>query len=222
MTYRLVLFDFDGTLADSLPFFVAVFNQIADRHRFARIDPAEVPALRHLDARQMMARVGMPRWKLPFVARSFLALMRRSPERIPLFPGIPDALRRLAEDGTALGIVTSNAEDNVRAILGPGLAGLFQHYECGASIFGKRRRLSRVLRRAGVAPHQALYVGDQATDLEAARSAGLAFAAVGWGYGDLAALTALRPDHALNSVEALGRLGMAAPLYSSHPRPIEQ
>ena len=206
MTYRLVLFDFDGTLADSQPFFVEVFNQVADRYRFARIDPAEVPALRHLDARQLMARLGLPRWKLPFVVRRFLTLMRRHPERIPLFPGIAGALGRLSADGAVLGIVTANAEDNVRAILGPELAWLFAHYECGASIFGKSRRLRRALRRAGVAPQDALYVGDQATDLEAARTVGIPFAAVGWGYGDLATLTARGPDHALATVTGLDRL----------------
>lgn len=205
MTYRLVLFDFDGTLADSQPFFVAVFNQVADRYRFGRIDPAEVPALRHLNARQMMDRVGLPRWKLPFVVHHFLSLMRRHPERTPLFPDIPATLERLAARGIALGIVTANAEDNVRAILGPTLARLFTHYECGTSIFGKGRRLRRALRRAGVAPGEALYVGDQTTDLEAARVAGMDFAAVGWGYGNLATLTAQGPDHTLAHVSELAR-----------------
>jgi phosphoglycolate phosphatase len=38
MTYRLAIFDFDGTLADSFPFFLSVFNTIADLHGFRRID----------------------------------------------------------------------------------------------------------------------------------------------------------------------------------------
>lgn len=37
MRYRLVLFDFDGTLADAFPFFLSVFNTIADRHGFKRL-----------------------------------------------------------------------------------------------------------------------------------------------------------------------------------------
>ena len=46
MSYRLAIFDFDGTLADSFPFFVAVFNQVADQHAFNRIHPEELDALR--------------------------------------------------------------------------------------------------------------------------------------------------------------------------------
>ncbi len=46
--YRLVVFDFDGTLADSFPWFARVINDVADRYRFARIAPDEVgqPPLR--------------------------------------------------------------------------------------------------------------------------------------------------------------------------------
>jgi phosphoglycolate phosphatase len=46
MRYRLAIFDFDGTLADSFPFFVSVFNELAMRHRFRSIDLAEVERLR--------------------------------------------------------------------------------------------------------------------------------------------------------------------------------
>ena len=46
MSYRLAIFDFDGTLADSFPYFVAVFNQVADRHAFNRIHPEELDSLR--------------------------------------------------------------------------------------------------------------------------------------------------------------------------------
>jgi len=40
MSYRLAIFDFDGTLADSWPFFMSVFNEIADQHGFRRVDAA--------------------------------------------------------------------------------------------------------------------------------------------------------------------------------------
>ena len=60
MTYRLAIFDFDGTLADSFPFFVSVFNQIADQIGFSRIDPSQAERLRHAGTREVMRHVGMP------------------------------------------------------------------------------------------------------------------------------------------------------------------
>jgi len=99
MSYRLAIFDFDGTLADSFPFFISVFNQIADRHGFRRVDEADVQGLRHHDTRAIMRHVGMPAWKLPGTMRSFIGLMRENAGRIPLFDGIGEVLHTLDREG---------------------------------------------------------------------------------------------------------------------------
>ena len=204
MTYDLIIFDLDGTLADSFPFFVSVHNQLADRHGFRRIQPAEIGPLRTLGAREVMRHVGLPRWKLPLVARSFVQLMREADVR--LFDGVGDALESLHRRGAALALVTSNASDNCRRILGDAHWRRLAHAECGASIFGKRRRIARVLGKTGIPPGRAIYVGDQITDAEAARAAGVAFGAVAWGYGTAQPLQRLRPDHLFHHVDELAML----------------
>ena len=88
MPYQLAIFDFDGTLADSFPFFLSVFNTIADLHGFRRIDVAKAGQLRHYGMRQVMAHVGMPAWKLPAVSRTFMALMKENAGSIYLFDGV--------------------------------------------------------------------------------------------------------------------------------------
>jgi len=199
MSYRLAIFDFDGTLADSFPFFISVFNQIADRHGFRHVGPDEAQALRHHDTRAIMRHVGMPAWKLPLASRSFIGLMRENAARIPLFEGIGDALHALDREGVRLAIVSSNSEQNVRTVLGPVLSSLFGHYECGMSVFGKASRLRKVVKRAAVPEEHALYVGDQAMDADAARKAGIAFGAVSWGYAPIEALRRARPDREFGS-----------------------
>jgi phosphoglycolate phosphatase len=190
MTYRLAMFDFDGTLADSFPFFLSVFNTVADRHAFRRIDVARAGELRHLGVRQMMDHVGLPAWKLPLASKTFMAMMQDSAHEIPLFDGIADALRHLHGRGVQLAVVSSNSEHNVRAVLGPELTALVARFDCGMSVFGKASRIRAVLKACGAAPAEALYVGDQATDAEAARKAGVAFGAVHWGYATIDALRA--------------------------------
>jgi len=190
MTYRLAIFDFDGTLADSFPFFLSVFNTIADRHGFKRIDVARAASLRHYSVRQVMDHVGMPAWKLPLASKTFMAMMREHAHTIAPFDGIDAALRQLHAHGVQLAVVSSNAEHNVRAVLGPELAGLMRRFDCGMSVFGKASRIRAVVKACGVAPGDALYVGDQATDAEAAHKAGVAFGAVHWGYATIEALRA--------------------------------
>ncbi len=210
MDYRLIIFDFDGTLADSFPFFAGVFNQLAARHGFRPIDAAEVPALRQRSPRELMEHVGMPRWKLPLVAKDFIALMRQNQHQVQLFDGVPRMLRDLAEADLQLAIVSSNAEDNVRRILGADTVPLFASYECGMSIFGKSSRLDKVLHKLAVPAVNALYIGDQSTDAEAARSAGVAFAAVAWGYGTIESLRAHQPEVEFATVADIARLLRAA------------
>jgi phosphoglycolate phosphatase len=206
MTYRLAIFDFDGTLADSFPFFLSVFNTVADRHGFRRIDTARAGELRHHGVREVMDHVGMPMWKLPLASKTFIGMMRENAASVPTFPGIPDALRHLAAHGVRLAVVSSNSEANVRAVLGRELAGLFARFECGMSVFGKARRIRTVLRDAGIAPREAIYIGDQATDLEAAQEAGVPFGAVHWGYATIAALRAAGCDEEFETPRDLHRI----------------
>jgi phosphoglycolate phosphatase len=89
--------------------------------------------------------------------------------------------------------VSSNACDTVRRVLGAETAALIRHYACGASLFGKRGHVRRVLQESGVRPGEAIVIGDELRDLEAARAEGLPFGAVAWGYTRVEALTAQAP-----------------------------
>ncbi|HEX2189905.1 MAG TPA: HAD hydrolase-like protein [Longimicrobiaceae bacterium] len=199
--YRLVIFDFDGTLADSFPWFLRVFNEVADRFRFRRIEEGEVETLRGYSGREMMRHLRVPFWKLPWIARHMRRLKTRDLHTISLFPGVDALLERLADSGVELAIVSSNADVNVRGVLGPGNAARVRYWECGASIFGKRASFRRVLRRSGVAPAEALCVGDEIRDLEAARGAGIPFGAVTWGYTTEEALRARSPEAVFRSLD---------------------
>lgn len=193
MGYKLAIFDFDGTLADSFPWFAATFNQLAARHNFKRLEPEELLALRGLSSRQLIQHLEVPWWKLPRIASDMRAMMGDAHGQIRVFAGAGPLLHRLANRGVALAIVTSNAEINVRQILGPDLAALFRYYECGVSIFGKAARLKKVVRLSSVAPAESICIGDEIRDLEAAQKAGLPFGAVSWGYNSVEALQARAP-----------------------------
>jgi len=191
----LVVLDFDGTLADSFDWFCSVLNGVADRYRFRRVEAYEVEALRLQGARAIVSHLGIPRWKLPFIARHMHALAARDAARIALFPGVPAMLADLRDAGVPLAILSSNRADTVRRVLGPENADRIEAYACGASLFGKARRLRTLLARRGVAPARALCIGDEVRDLEAARALGCPFGAVAWGYTDARALAALGPEH---------------------------
>lgn len=204
--YRLAIFDFDGTLANSFPFFVGVLDELAERHGFRKIDPERIGALRHCTGRQILNHAGLPMWKLPLVAGSFMALMQNSIDAIPLFEGVDATLHHLAREGVTLAVVTANSRENVRRVLGPDNVRLIEHFECGIPIFGKHSRIRKVLKRSAVPARQAIYIGDQTTDADAARNEGVAFGAVSWGYGSIESLEKHLPDEIFDSVRDIGRI----------------
>ncbi|GEP11542.1 HAD hydrolase-like protein [Methylobacterium gnaphalii] len=191
--YRLVVFDFDGTLADTYDWFAGVINGVADRYNFRRAEEHEAELLRGMDARGVMRHLGIPSWKLPFISRHMHQLAARDVASIRLFPGIEAMLSGLQIDGFTLAVVSSNTERNIRTVLGPALAARFQHYACGASVFGKAKRLRTVMKAAGIPAPQTLAIGDEIRDCDAAEAAGCAYAAVSWGYTRADALAARRP-----------------------------
>ena len=75
MKYELVIFDFDGTLADTFPWFLQVVNTLADAHKFKRVEAHEVETLRGYDARMVIKHLGIRWWKMPLVANH----LRRPP-----------------------------------------------------------------------------------------------------------------------------------------------
>lgn len=179
---RLVVFDFDGTLADTYDWFAGVINGVADRYRFRRVEAHEAETLRGMDARAVIRHLGIPAWKLPLISRHMHRLAARDVAAIRLFPGVEAMVADLEAAGFILAVVSSNTEANIRNVLGPELAARFRYYACGASVFGKARRLRTVMKAAGVAPSDVLAIGDEIRDGDAAAQAGCVFAAVSWGY----------------------------------------
>lgn len=194
MPHKLIIFDFDGTLADTFPWFTSVLNDVAARYRFRRIEADDVEALRGYSASQLVAHLGIPQWKLLFIARHMRRLATDDGDPVPLFPGTPAMLAQLHEAGLTLALVSSNTESNIRRALGPEMTALFSAFACGAGLFGKAKKFRQIAKRAGIEPVQCLCIGDEIRDFEAARDAGMAFGAVGWGFTRAAALEALQPD----------------------------
>jgi phosphoglycolate phosphatase len=191
---KAVIFDFDGTLSNSGDWFLTVVNDLARRFRFREVDDDEIEMLRHRPSREVIAYLGIPRWKLPLISRHVRRLVSRNVDQIPLFPGTADLLAGVGALGFRMGLVTSNAANNARAILGPDNAARIDAWAAGSSLFGKAPKFRRVLRQMGLRPEEAISIGDETRDVDAAREVGMRTGAVLWGYASEDALAATRPD----------------------------
>lgn len=216
--YRLAIFDFDGTLADSLPWLRASFQDMIARFDLAPVGDHEIEGLRMMSARQIMARLNVPMWRLPVIVSDMRKRKLAAADGISLFDGAATLLSDLQRLGIAIAIASSDGEDSVRHVLGP-TASLIFHFDCGAAIFGKHRRFRHVARHFGIRPADTICIGDEIRDIEAAHAAGMASGAVTWGYAFPAALQAARPTYLFSSMtEITQRLGAEDEASEIKPR----
>ena len=200
--YRLVIFDFDGTLADSLPWFRASFQDMITRFDLAPVRDDEVEGLRGLSAREIMARLNVSMWQLPAIVSDMRRRKLAAANEISLFKGIPAMLTDLQRQGIKIAIVSSDSEASVRQVLGPD-SNLINRFDCGAAMFGKHWKFRRVARKLGAKPSETICIGDEIRDIEAANAAGMDSGAVTWGYALPSALQAAEPTHLFNSIEEM-------------------
>lgn len=205
-SYRLVVFDFDGTLADSLDWLVSVLPETAARFRFSHVGPENHDYLRSLDAAELLQYLKIPAWKLPIVALYLRRRMSRETDKIPLYPGVREMLEDLAYGRPALALLSSNSRDNVVRILGPDLSLCFDFFHCEVPYLGKTHQFGNLLKKSGFHPSEILYIGDETRDLEAARSHGVHFGAVTWGFNKPNAFERNQPEYLFEYVSEISSL----------------
>lgn len=177
--FDLVIFDFDGTIADTIPLSIDIYNRLADRHRVGKIE--DWKELRHIGLGEFMSRMGISLRRAPWILRDFLKEQRAMMRTAELFPGIREVVCELARTHP-LAVVSSNKTNNIEVFLhAHGLRDQFTIVIGCGRLIGKERAIRRVARRRKVDPARCLYIGDEARDIEAARTARVPVAAVGWG-----------------------------------------
>jgi len=202
MRYKLLVWDFDGTLADSLPISLEIFNRMAGEHGFKPIlDPQIVRTMTIL---RFIRAHRIPLIQVPRLIRKFLVSQSQMMPTTPLYPELATMLLSLTDQGARLGIVSFNKELNIRTCLKA--SQVEQHFEfvigCGG-LFGKRRALRKVVKSHGFKRHEVLYIGDEVRDVVAARKAGVDMAAVTWGFNSSEVLAKHNPTYLVGCPEEL-------------------
>ncbi len=189
---KTVIFDFDGTIADSLGLVVEIYRQLTNDTR--KLTPAEYEALRRLPAQKVARSIGVSLWRIPFLVRKGRKIMHSRLNEVKVFEGLPEALEKLKEQGYTLRIVTSNSEENVQKFLDDHqLSEYFSDIVGDVGLFNKAKVLRKIIKGDALDASQSYYVGDEARDIVASKKAGLRIISVAWGYNHEDLLRDLQP-----------------------------
>lgn len=196
-----LIFDFDGTLADTVKLSHQVMNELAVQFNFNTITEDDVRQLKELPALQVLKSMGIAKYKVPFVmAAGKKAIFKRIGE-VHLKDGFQPLLDKCREH-SRLGIVSTNSRKNVDTFLTNHQIP-FDFVYADAKLTGKARLLKKVVKKQQSDKGRTLYIGDEIRDIKAAHKAGLKVIAVTWGYNTKAALSAAGPDYLVESLREL-------------------
>ncbi len=200
----LLIFDFDGTLANTIETGVDIYNEIAPEYGLKTITMEEARELRKLNLRAVLDQLGISRIMAVKIAAHLRKLIHDRMDEIDMIDGAKKMIQDLHSEGFQMGIISSNSTDNVRQFMERfGLTSCFGFIEAGVSLFGKAHRLKSVLKAQGVSAANSMYVGDETRDMEAARKANVAGIAVCWGANDREAMNAEGPSYCIEDPEEL-------------------
>lgn len=208
-----LVFDLDGTLADTAEDLVGTLNVILARENVPPVPVENAGAVVGAGARAMIERglalggVTVDNDRLGELFEDFLVHYGENlVERTRLYPGAREAVEALHGEGYILAVCTNKMEKHSKELLEAlGVAGRFSAI-CGRDSFPyakpDARHLTMTIEQAGGDPRRAVMVGDSKTDVETARNAGIPVVAVTFGYTD-APVTTYGPDHVIDHFDAL-------------------
>jgi len=189
---RGVIFDFDGTIADSFEYVFDFLRGEADNTDDFSV--AEKRKMRAMSMKRLALHLGVPFWRLPFVYFKGRRVMRAHMERVLPFIGMIEAVRELHAQGWRLYVASSNSTHNIRHLLKRyHIEGYFKAVRGSAGFWGKTPLIRGLVLRYRLRKAETWYVGDEAGDISAATRAGVRALAVGWGFANPADLKAMKP-----------------------------
>ena len=200
---KVIIFDFDGTLADTIDILLSITNRLSAEFGFKSATKEELAQLSNLNSWQILQYSGISIFKFPLLIRRLKAELHSEVPHIQLFPGIKEVLLELKKRGFQLGIITSNSRENVLGALEKnGLQDTFTFIYSG-STFGKHKVINKWLKIENINPEEVAYVGDEIRDIDAAKKTGIKVIAVGWGFNSQEALAAQNPNFLIERPQEL-------------------
>jgi len=195
MGIRVIVFDFDGTIADTHRTIIEITNSFSSDFGFQPVSEEELLRLRNLSSREILKQSQISIFKIPFLMRKVQGQLRKEIVNLELIEGMKECLLELKSKGYKLGIITSNFKENVVRFLEiKQLNNLFDFVYSGTTLFGKHKVINKFLRQHNLRADEAIYVGDETRDIDAAKKSNVKVIAVGWGFNLPSILKQHQPD----------------------------
>jgi phosphoglycolate phosphatase len=192
---RHVIFDFDGTIVDSLEVAVQLINQAAEKYHYRPINSEDFEKLRRMSIPERFKALDVSPYHLPRIGLELTRNYAHSLSSIKIFDGMREVILTLKERGLTLSIISSNSNQNIRKFLIENKLDVFDHIYCAKNLFGKERTIGSLIKKLNLKRQELIYVGDEHRDIIACQANHIQVIAVTWGFDTLETLAKAQPNY---------------------------
>jgi HAD superfamily hydrolase (TIGR01549 family) len=191
---KTIIFDFDGTLANSVDLIFDLYNEHATEFGYDPVTWDEIPSLRRMSYAKAMKTKKVKARRLPKILLTLSKEMHSRMDDVRPYAGIVNVLNELQRLGFSIGVLTSNQTPLVSAFFKKHSFPPFDFIVSEKTIFGKDKALKRIIKRYGLNADQIIYVGDEPRDVTASRKASVQVIGVSWGIAGIEGFEKVAPD----------------------------
>ena len=192
-----LIFDFDGTVADTFEAILKVVKSISKDYGMEKITDEDIKKFKEKGMRQLIKDLKISLVKMATINRRIKAIINKDIASLKSFPGLEEAFLELKKRGYSIGILTSNSKGNVEKFLKSNDLGFFEFIYSDSSLFGKDKVLKKLLREHNIKSNRVVYFGDEIRDIQAALKLNIKIVAVSWGFNSKKALEKYKPTYLL-------------------------
>ena len=187
-----IIFDFDGTIADSMMLVISIFRELTGWQ--GAQTPEDIARMRRMPVRKVIKEVKVPLYQAPALLVRGRKMMSARLAEVPIFAGMSNVVHTLHRRGHRMLVMSTNSTQNVESFLRLNhLENYFQSVYGGVGLLNKAGALRRITRINHIDRKTCFYIGDEQRDIDGARRVGIKAVGVSWGYNDAELLRAHHP-----------------------------
>ncbi|MEA3355525.1 MAG: HAD-IA family hydrolase [Patescibacteria group bacterium] len=201
---KVLIFDFDGTIANTLTLLFKIYNDLAPNFNTKSVKKSDIEKARGASFKELMKTYDVNFAKLPFLLVKIKEKLRHEIKNVQIVNGLTSVLKKLKAHNFDLGILTSNSQANVNFFIkDKKINNLFSFIYTGKNIFGKDKVIKRLLKIKQLESDQIVYIGDEVRDIEATKKVGIPIVSVTWGFNNKQILSKYSPNQIVDSPSQL-------------------
>lgn len=190
-----LLFDFDGTIANSIEPMYQLLNHYAPKYGFKQVSPQDFALIRSMPMHKALKHLKLPLYKLLRYIPLILKEYRKIVTLMEPYEGVKQMLDELLRLEIPVALLSSNSAENVHAFLERHGINCFQWVEGTGGILKKHARIARQLKKHRLDKTRVIYIGDESRDIQAAKKCGIRIICVTWGFHTAEHLSSYDPDY---------------------------